>query len=115
STWLGLGGSVEGGGSLAVFLVTHIAVKADRRLRSGVGAQPPSPMAPRTSHHEASPCSHQASAATRQSSGQRHTPSAIHSARVSGSGGAQPLFTSNHAWAARIASSAVIAISSLRA
>ena len=50
-------------------------------------------MASRISHHEASPCSHQASGATRQSSGHRHTPSAIHSSSVVGSGGAQPLFT----------------------
>jgi hypothetical protein len=47
-------------------------------------------------HHDASPCSHHASGETMQSSGHRHTPSATHSRSVSWSGGAQPLFTSNH-------------------
>src|SRR5947207_842962 len=47
------------------------------------------------SHHDASPCVHHASGATMQSSGQRHTPSATHSASVSGSGGAQPPWTAN--------------------
>jgi hypothetical protein len=59
--------------------------------------------------HEASPCSHQPPGVTRQSSGLRHTPSARHSAMVSSSGGAHPLFTSNQAWALRIAPSADVA------
>src|SRR5438105_1698864 len=59
------------------------------------------------SHHDASPCAHHASGATMQSSGQRHTPSATHSASVSGSGGAQPLLTSNHTCALRTASRGV--------
>jgi hypothetical protein len=59
------------------------------------------------SHHEARPCSHQPSGATRQSSGQRQTPSSTHSASVSSSGGAQPLFASNQAWALAMASCAL--------
>src|SRR5579863_2121757 len=42
-----------------------------------------------------------------QSSGQRHTPSATHSARFSSSGWAQPLFTSNHVYVLRSASATV--------
>ena len=60
------------------------------------------------SAHEASPCSHHAAQSTRHSSGQRQTPSACQSARVASSGGAQPLFTSNQAWALRMASSGVM-------
>lgn len=56
---------------------------------------------------EARPCSHQASGATKHSSGHRQTPSASNSASVSASGGDQPLFTSNHAWALRTACSGV--------
>lgn len=56
------------------------------------------------SHHEARPCSHHPSGATRHSSGQRQTPSASHSASVSSAGGAHPLLTSNQARALRMAS-----------
>ena len=59
------------------------------------------------SFQEARPCSHQASGATKHSSGHRQTPSASNSASVSASGGDQPPFTSNHAWALRTACSGV--------
>ncbi len=60
--------------------------------------------AARIRYHDANPCSHHSSGATRHSSGQRQTPSATHSARVSSSGGAHPVLTSNHSWARATAS-----------
>jgi hypothetical protein len=68
------------------------------------------PSASLTSDHDASLCSHQASGATMQSSGQRHTPAATHSRSVSWPG-AQPLLTSNHAIVCWTASAAVSIIS----
>ena len=53
----------------------------------------------RTSHHDARPCSHQPPGVTRQSSGERHIPSAAQSASVSASGGAQPSLRSNQSCA----------------
>lgn len=55
------------------------------------------------SHQLARPWAHQPSWAATQSSGQRLNPSATQSAIVSGSGGAQPLWRSNQAWAIRTA------------
>lgn len=62
-----------------------------------------------TNHQEAKPCEQLSPGATRQSSGQRHIPSDSQSLKVSGSGGDQPLFRSNHTWVRRIASAAPIA------
>jgi hypothetical protein len=65
------------------------------------------PRSCRISHQEAKPCSHQPSGSTRHSSGHLQTPSLSHSASSSSSGGAQPLFTSNHSWAFLMACAAL--------
>jgi hypothetical protein len=74
------------------------------RRTGGNGAPPTGRSKVRsTNHHEANPCEQKSAGATRHSSGQRQTPSDIHSASVSGSGAAQPLLRSNHSCVRRTA------------